>query len=99
MVTVISKRIGQEPKSGWANFTRKLFKSNITTLPDFSEISNYNPANDSHSISVEISTKKYYRIYTYLDPKTKPNIKEAAEIEKILQLIDEEFNTSLNKRI
>lgn len=98
-VNITSKKIGQEPKSGWANFTKKLFELHITTLPDFSEIPNYNAGRDSKFINVEISTKKYYRIYTYLGPKLRPNIKEVAEILKILELIDQEFGIKLIKKI
>lgn len=99
IVNIISKRIGQEPKSGWANFTKKLFELNITTLPDFSEIPEYNAANDGQSVDVEISTNKYYRVYSYLGPKTKPEIKEAKNLEEIMELIETEFGVKRKMKI
>ena len=99
VVNIVSKRNGQDPKSGWANFTKKLFELNVTTLTDFSEIAGYNAANDGQSVDVEISTNKYYKIYTYLGPKTKPEIKEARNLEEIMELIETEFGIKRKMKI
>lgn len=93
----VLKKVFVIPKSGWQKFTNKIFDLGITTLPDFSEIPNYNPSNDGHSLNVEISTKTYYRIYSYLNPKTKPDIEQAQKIEQIMDLIEQEF--SINRKI
>ena len=73
-------------------FVKKIFGLGVITLPDFSDIPDYDPATDGMFIDVEIATKEYYRIYTYLQPKTKKHIKEANALETILKLIEEEFD-------
>ncbi len=93
----VYNKIGEKsnlyPKSGWDLFTKKIFELDVITLPDFGDIPDYNPASDGMSIDVEISTKKYYRIYTYLQPRTKKSyIKEANTLETILKLIEKEFD-------
>lgn len=99
IVNIISNKIIQAPNSGWEIFTKKLFSLNITTLPDWGEIPDYNPANDGHGVDVEISTKKYYRLYSYLGPRTKPEIKEARALEEIMDLIEDEFGVKRKKKI
>ena len=71
----VYNKIGEKgnlyPKSGWDLFTKKIFGLGIITLPHFGDIPDYNPASDGYSIDVKIATKEYYRIYTYLQPRTK----------------------------
>jgi hypothetical protein len=98
MVDVVENKF-ISPESGWTNFTSKIFALGITSLPDYSEIPDYNPENDGHSLTVEIATAKYYRIYTYLNPKTKPNIPEAKKIEEIMELIEQEFGIKRKTKI
>ena len=93
----VYNKIGEKrnlyPKSGWDLFTKKIFGLGIITLPDFGDIPDYNPASDGNSIDVEIATKEYYRVYTYLQPRTKKrDIKEANTLETILKLIEAEFD-------
>ncbi len=89
----IGKKRNLYPKSGWDLFTKKIFELGVITLPDFSDIPDYDPATDGTYIDVEIATKEYYRIYTYLQPRTKKRyIKEANALETILKLIEEEFD-------
>jgi hypothetical protein len=87
------------PKSGWDSFTKKIFDLGIIALPDFGDIPGYDPAMDGMSIDVEIATKKYYRIYSYLQPRTKKDIKEANTIETILKIIEKEFDFKPIKEI
>lgn len=89
----IGKKKFLYPKSGWDLFTKKIFGLGIITLPDFGDIPDYNPATDGNLIDVEIATKEYYRVYTYLQPRTKKrDIKEANTLETILKLIEKEFD-------
>lgn len=100
----VYSKIGEKrqlyPKSGWDSFTKKIFGLGIITLPDFSDIPDYDPATDGNAIDVEIATKEYYRIYTYLQPRTKKrDIKEANTLEIILKLIEIEFDFKPIKEI
>ena len=100
----VYNKIGEKrnlyPQSGWDLFTKKIFGLGIITLPDFSDIPDYDPATDGMSIEVEIATKEYYRIYTYLQPRTKKRyIKEANTLEIILKLIEKEFDFKPVKEI
>ena len=99
IVSIINDRVIKAPSSGWDIFTKKLFSLNITTLPDFGEIPNYDAANDGNAVDVEISTNKYYRLYSYLGPITKPEIKEAKDLEDIMELIEDEFGVKRKKKI
>jgi len=88
------------PKSGWDPFTQKIIRLGIVTLPDFGDIPNYDPAMDGNSIHVEVATKEYYRVYSYLQPKTKKaEIKEANALETILKIIEKEFDFKPLKEI
>lgn len=91
LVDVIRDIIIPNPKSGWDTFTKKLFELNITTLPNSSDIFNYDPPMDGDFIVVEIATREKYRIYNYLSPGYNSKIKEAKNIEDIMKLIEDEF--------
>lgn len=91
LATIIKKKILDTPKSGWNNFTKRLFELNVTTLPPFSDIPNYDAASDGYSVDIEIATKSYYRVYSYLQPRSHVRFKEAEAVVKIMELIDEEF--------
>lgn len=101
----VYNKIGEKrilsPKSGWALFTKKIFGLGIITLPDFGDIPNYDvPSTDGMAIDVEIATKEYYRVYTYLQPRAKKmDIKEANALETILKLIEKEFDFKPLKEI
>lgn len=87
------------PESEWKDFTKKILNLGITTLPDCFEIPNYNHASDGSSITIEISTAKYYRVYYYLNPITKPHIEEAKKIEEIMDVIEQEFGIKRKTKI
>ena len=84
--------IKKQPKNGWPTFSQTLFKLNITTLPDDSTIPEFDkgPA-DGNFVIVEVSTKKLYRLYSYINPNYFKDIPEAKSIEAIMSFIDEEF--------
>ncbi len=92
----VKKRYFSFPNSDWKEFTTKIFNLGITTLPDWSEVPSYNPANDGDMLVIEISTKTYYRLYTYLQPDIDRNIKEVLKIRKILSLFENEFGIEWN---
>ena len=90
----ISKEIiTRDPKSGWGNFIDKVLKLQITTLPDMNKIKDYPDFADGDDIIIEAAAKKYYRIYSYKEPnQVQFKIKEAKNIERILELIENEFD-------
>jgi hypothetical protein len=82
----------KKPKSGWIEFSRRIDKLKIMTLPDFSSISQYTADSDGDFVTVEIARKKEYRIYTYQEPKShQAVIKEAKEMEEIMLFLEREF--------
>jgi hypothetical protein len=88
-----------KPKSGWRDFTSKIFDLGITSLPDWSYIDDYNPSTDGYMITVEVATSKYYRIYDYLNPRHKPEIKEARKIVEIMEIIEKELGVKRKFKI
>jgi hypothetical protein len=57
------------PKNGWKKFIDSLFKLNIMTLPDMSQIPKMEITwTDSQSLIVEICTKDHFRFFHYAEP-------------------------------
>lgn len=84
--------IKKEPSSGWSNFTEKLFSLNITELPDFSKVKNYQDLMDGDDVIIEVSTVNSYRIFSYKEPGYfKETVPEAKLMETILELVEYEF--------
>ena len=81
----------KEPLNGWNNFNNILFNNNFYNLPDDYFIPKYNRAIHGAYIIVEISTKKYYRVYSYNEPKMNSNFEEAKSIENVMETIEKEF--------
>jgi hypothetical protein len=50
-------------------------------------------------ITVEVATSKYYRIYDYLNPRHKPEIKEARKIVEIMEIIEKELGVKRKFKI
>lgn len=102
-ITSISKSsIIREPASGWSNFSRRLFDLQIMTLPDEDKIRDYPDLMDGNGIIVELATRKLYRVYSYKEPNyiyNRKKIKEAYNMESILNLIEQEFNFKRLKKI
>lgn len=91
--SIATQRISKTPLSGWSSFSRSLFRLSIATLPDISNIPNYPDYADGSGVIVEIATQKYYRIYNYEEPHLLVNsFPQASQIEKILKLIQREFD-------
>lgn len=85
--------ITREPKSGWQNFINKVIKLDLTTLPDKSKIKDYPDFSDGDDVIIEAATKKSYRIYSYKEPnQVQLKIKEAKNMEQILEFIENEFS-------
>ncbi|MGI8542477.1 MAG: hypothetical protein ACR2MD_03260 [Aridibacter sp.] len=81
-----------KPKSGWKELWKKLTEAEILTLPDSSELKDYNgdKITDGFGYIVEINKDKIYRIYEYSNPNWAEN-PEAKQMVKISKIIAEEF--------
>lgn len=92
-ITIGQKRIVSIfPKTGWQDFTSKLFQLQILTLPDERKISTYSMFTDANGIVVEISTKSEYRIYQYQGPMiVDHNIWQIKNMKSILYLLENEL--------
>lgn len=85
--------VKREPKSGWEVLMKKMLSLDILTLPDYKEIPNYLQVADGDAVIFEIATQKVYRIYSYQAPNlNKFEHQQAMKIEKVLKLIEDEFN-------
>jgi hypothetical protein len=83
----------RDPASGWNSFTRKLFKLDITTLPDFHSLPGYDLPTHSDGVEVEYANGNSYRMYTYAVPDMyMHDIPEAGKVVQILELIEREFD-------
>lgn len=88
----------KNPKSGWNPFVKKLNDFGIMDLPDYSNISDYELPTDASSIVFEIATRTKYRIYSYPAISVYRNrIKEVDSVERIILLIEKEFNFKARK--
>jgi len=85
------------PKSSWETIFKKLVKLNVLTLPDFRKLKKYpKPFDGGNSITIEIATIKWYKIYMFQEPNyNKKKFKEAQDLDNILKLISYEFNLQL----
>jgi len=81
-----------EPKSGWNVFLNKVLDYGVLDLRDYESIPDYFTPTDLKDITVEISGKRYYRVYelpgAYLQNKS---IKDAKKIIEILKLVKKNF--------
>jgi hypothetical protein len=81
------------PGSGWHTLIDSLYKLKIVTLPHEAEIARYNGAGaDGMSYYFEIATSKRYRIYNYTNPEDNTKFWQAANVLKIANLLEKEFN-------
>ncbi|MEP6900696.1 MAG: hypothetical protein ABJA66_03035 [Actinomycetota bacterium] len=80
------------PKSDWQNILQRINEAEIFTLPDSSEVKNYegDKVNDGFSNIVEINKDGIYRVYEYVNPNWAEN-PEAKQIVKIGNIIADEF--------
>lgn len=93
LISIDKTVVHREPRSGWRFFAGKLFRSGIMTLPDMRSISNYPDIADGNGVSVEVSTKDKYRYYVYQEPaEASTRVKEAADMEYILRLIEDQLH-------
>ena len=86
------------PKSDWNIFIGKLFSLNILTLPDDSELPDYGFGTDGAFVTVEIATRSKYRIYSYSEPIMHLKIPEAANMENIMILIEQELGVKRDEK-
>lgn len=80
------------PKSGWTFLINEIVKLGVITLPDANNIPDYTFATNSRSLIVEISTSKFYRLYSYDEPfYNSKKIQEAKYIEDIIHVLQDEL--------
>jgi len=91
--TILSKKVKNvTPKSGWANFSKKLLDLNILTLPNQDDIANYGGGFDGTTYNVEIATKNQYRFYGYWQPEVfQDKFWQAKNMANILKLLWQEL--------
>lgn len=82
------------PKSGWEKFIKTILSYQITTLPDESNLKDYNGCGgDGLPFYFEISTKQKYRFYTYCNIEDNiGNFVEARNVDNIARLLETEFD-------
>jgi hypothetical protein len=80
------------PKSEWETVWKKLTASGLLSLPDYTELENYqgDKVEDGVQFIVEINKDKVYRIYTYWNPDLDEN-NEARQMVRISDIIAGEF--------
>jgi hypothetical protein len=84
--------ITAKPKMGWDKFIDSLKSLGVMELPDQSRIPDMPLTVHASTIHVEIAQEKKYRFYSYTAPKKYAGkFTEAARIEKIMQLIEDEL--------
>ena len=80
------------PKSGWTFLINEIVKLGVITLPDANNIPDYAFATHSRSLIIEISTSKFYRLYSYDEPfYNSKKIQEAKYIEDIIHVLQDEL--------
>lgn len=88
------------PKISWHDFMDKLYRYKISTLPDFTKVKGYYyPATHNDVVAIEVSTVNEYRLYNYPSPALMTEFSEAKNVEKILNLITQEFDIFLKREI
>lgn len=91
--TILSKKVKQvTPKSGWANFSRKLLDLEVLTLPHQNDVKGYSGGFDGRTYNVEVATKNQYRFYGYWEPQEYRNkFWQAKKMAAILNLLEQEL--------
>ncbi len=92
LVSVTKNMETKEPVSGWERFVDDLFKLDILILPDSRNIKGYEYCNDGDGATFEISTIKNSRMYSYPCFDDQVGIEQAKNVEKIMKLLENEFN-------
>ena len=96
---ISTNSISVSPKSDWNIFTGKLFSLNILDLPDDSELPDYDIPTDASFVIVEIATKERYKIYSYSEPYMHLEFPQAANMENIMKLIEEELGVKRDGKL
>jgi hypothetical protein len=82
------------PESGGKKFANQLVELRISTLPDMRDIPGYTDmTGGGNSVTLEIATKRLYRIYSYTSPSiAQGTIWQAKNIERLMSLVRREFH-------
>lgn len=91
--SILIKKVKQvTPKSGWADFCKKLLDLKVLTLPNQDDIPNYGGGNDGRTYNVEVATKNQYRFYGYWEPQEhQDKFWQAKNMASILSLFKHEL--------
>lgn len=92
LLSISKSVIEKTPKSGWKLLLDSLNRLKIMSLPDMSDIPNYELSTDGNGVTIEIASKNRYRVYSYQNPfyyQTK--FVEAQNIVRIMELLEREF--------
>lgn len=80
------------PKSGWQVMMKKINSLDIFNLPDFRTFESYELPMDGAAVTVQVATKKKYRMYSYIMPiLSKNSIIDAKKMVDILHVIEDEL--------
>ncbi len=86
------------PGIPWTSVIDTLYKNNILTLPNYTQIKDYYSVNDPDVLSIEVSTRKSYRLYIYPSPINTKSA-ETTNIENILNFLAQTFDLKYKSKI
>ena len=81
-----------KPRADWGEIVDSLVKLQIMTLPDMLKVMSINdlPFEGGNSVLIEVADAHQYRIYAYeLPSRYKDSVKNAADVDKILNFLRE----------
>jgi hypothetical protein len=82
------------PSQGWQNFGRQLTSANITKFRDWVYVDHYENGN-FNTLIVEISTSKYYRVFSYPHLSKNFDDKSVKKVFSLMELVEKSFKLNL----
>ncbi len=93
----LSRNKMHPPKSGWKELWKSLRNEDILTLPDGDFVGN-EVCNDCWVFVFETRYDNEYRVFDYHAPETHLSLREARQVNKIIETLSSEFNTNIFDR-
>jgi len=94
-VVIYSEITSGIPKSGWDNFSKRLFTNDFLSIFDIDKNPTGTPGIDGNFYCFELIADKHYWMSAFRDPNDEDqNVKIFRLLTKITMLIEEEFNFS-----
>lgn len=89
------------PKADWQVFLARIFALEVFSLPTLENISGFSPLDgdivDGCGVTIQVATKKIYRIYRYNNPDVfSKKYPEAKKIVDLVRLLNKEFDIKTN---